>query len=62
MGEVVVRKFKKFSKIVSNLCEWANVPQYFRYVQKKTYTDIQHLFLLVAKEESKMTYKKIRWV
>jgi hypothetical protein len=57
MTDVIQKKFKKFSIIVERLCAQANIPQYFRYVQKKTYTNIQHLFLLVAKEHSKYGYR-----
>jgi hypothetical protein len=56
--EVIQFKFKKFSKIVTDLCESAQIPKYFRYVQKKTYTNHQHLFLLIAKEHSKYDYRK----
>ena len=57
MTEVITYKFKKFSKIVDNLCQIGNVPLYFRYVQKKTYTNYQHLFLLVAKEHTTYGYR-----
>lgn len=55
--DVVQHKFKKFSKIVNDLCRQAKIPAYFRYVQKKTYTNHQHLFLLVAKEQSHLDYR-----
>lgn len=55
--DVIQYKFKKFSKIVNNLCESAQIPKYFRYVQKKTYNNYQHLFLLIAKEHSKYDYR-----
>lgn len=58
MTKVIQYKFKKFSKIVDKLCLQANIPIYFRYVQKKTFTNYQHLFLLVAKEHSKQTYRE----
>lgn len=57
MTEVISNKFKKFSKIVERLCAHANIPQYFRYVQKKTFNNQQHLFLLVAKEHSRYGYR-----
>ena len=57
MTEVIQYKFKKFSKIVERLCAQANIPQYFRYVQKKSFTNQQHLFLLVAKEHSRYGYR-----
>jgi hypothetical protein len=55
--EIITNKFKKFSKIVDNLCRIGNVPLYFRYVQKKTFTNYQHLFLLVAKEHTTYGYR-----
>lgn len=57
MSDVIQYKFKKFSKIVNNLCRSAQIPEYFRYVQKKTYNNYQHLFLLIAKEHSKCDYR-----
>jgi len=57
MDEVITFKFKKFSKIVDALCEMGNIPLYFRYVQKKTFTNYQHLFLLVAKEHTTYGYR-----
>jgi hypothetical protein len=57
MNGVIAFKFKKFSKIVDELCQIGNVPLYFRYVQKKTYTNYQHLFLLVAKEHTTYGYR-----
>jgi len=55
--DVITYKFKKFSKIVDKLCQIGNVPLYFRYVQKKTYSNYQHLFLLVAKEHTTYGYR-----
>lgn len=55
--DVIKFKFKKFSKIVDDLCQSAQIPKYFRYVQKKTYNNYQHLFLLIAKEHSKNDYR-----
>ncbi len=57
MSDIILFKFKKFSKIVDQICEICNIPKFFRYVQKKTYTNYQHLFLLVAKEHSKYDYR-----
>ena len=57
MSEVISFKFKKFSKIVSDLCILGQIPKYFRYVQKKTYTNYQHLFLLIAKEHTTYGYR-----
>jgi transposase len=58
MERIISKKFKKFSVIVEHLCAQANIPQYFRYVQKKTYNNQQHLFLLIAKEHSGYGYDK----
>jgi len=58
MKRVIPKKLKKFSIIVERLCAQANIPQYFRYVQKKTYNNQQHLFLLIAKEHSGYGYDK----
>ena len=57
MKEVICFKFKKFSKIVNDLCVLSDVPKYFRYVQKKTFDNYQHLFLLVAKEHTTYSYR-----
>ena len=57
MSQVIQYKFKKFSTIVERLCAQAEIPVYFRYVQKKTYNNQQHLFLLIAKEHSKYGYR-----
>jgi len=57
MSEVIQYKFKKFSIIVERLCAQAHIPKYFRYVQKKTYDNYQHLFLLVAKEHTRYDYR-----
>ncbi len=54
MTKIIQFKFKKFSKIVDEVCKFCNIPKYFRYVQKKTFSNYQHLFLLVVKEH--MTY------
>ena len=56
--KVICYKFKKFSKIVDKLCILAQIPKYFRIVQKKTYDNYQHLFLLVAKENTTYGYRK----
>lgn len=56
--DIIKHKFKKFSKIVDKLCAFGQVPKYFRYVQKKTYDNYQHLFLLVAKENTNFGYRK----
>jgi len=55
--DVIQYKFKKFSQIVDQLCALAQIPKYFRYVQKKTFDNYQHLFLLIAKEHSKYGYR-----
>jgi transposase len=56
--DVIPYKFKKFSKIVDKICALAQIPKYFRVVQKKTYDNYQHLFLLVAKENTTYGYRK----
>ncbi len=55
---VIKHKFKKFSKIVDELCKMGEIPKYFRYVQKKTFDNYQHLFLLIAKENTTFGYRK----
>src|SRR3989344_3327218 len=57
MDQIIIHKFKKFSVIVERLCAQGHIPLYFRYVQKKTYTNYQHLFLLVAKEHERKDYR-----
>jgi len=57
MVDVITYKLKKFSVIVERLCAQAEIPKYFRYVQKKTFDNYQHLFLLVAKEHTKHDYR-----
>ena len=57
MNQIIINKFKKFSILVERLCAQAQIPKYFRYVQKKSYNNYQHLFLLVAKEHSKYGYR-----
>ena len=56
--DVIKSKFKKFSKIVNKLCEIGEIPKYFHHIQKKTYDNQQHLFLLIAKEQSVYGYRK----
>jgi hypothetical protein len=58
MVDVITYKFKKFSVIVEQLCALAQIPKYFRYVQKKTFNNIQHIFLLVIKEHTTYGYRK----
>ncbi len=57
MTKIIVNKFKKFSKIVDKICNFAEIPLYFRSVQKKTFTNFQHIFLLVAKEHTTYGYR-----
>lgn len=57
MKDVVKFKFKKFSKIVTRLCESAKIPLYSHFRANKTYTNFQHLFLLVAKQDTRCTYR-----
>ena len=58
MMDVIPYKFKKFSIIVNKLCDVGDIPLFFRYVQKKTYNNYQHLFLLIAKEHTTYGYRK----
>ena len=55
--KVIQYKFKKFSKIVGDLCVLGEVPIYNSKFSNKIFTNIQHLFLLVAKEHSNQTYR-----
>jgi len=57
MTKIISFKFKKFSKIVDQICRLGNIPKFFRYVQKKTFTNYQHLFLLIAKEHTTYGYR-----
>jgi len=56
--EVIHYKFKKFSKIVAKLCIFGEIPVYFSKFSNKIFTNIQHLFLLVAKENTTYGYRK----
>jgi transposase len=58
MNQIIQHKFKKFSEIVNKLCALAQIPKYFRYVQKKTFNNYQHIFLLVIKEHTTYGYRK----
>ncbi len=58
MNKIIQFKFKKFSKIVKDLCVFGEVPVYFSKYSNKIYTNIQHLFLLVAKENTTYGYRK----
>jgi hypothetical protein len=49
---VIPFKFKKFSNIVDDLCVLEEVPIYNSRFSNKIFTNIQHLFLLIAKEHS----------
>ena len=54
---VIQYKLKKFSKIVGDLCVLGEVPVYNSKFSNKIFTNIQHLFLLVAKEHSGHGYR-----
>ena len=56
--DVIPYKFKKFSKIVSKLCILGGIPAYNSKFSNKIFTNIQHLFLLVAKENTTYGYRK----
>lgn len=50
-------KLKKFSVIVDRICASAQIPKYFRYVQKKTFNNYQHIYILIVKEQTKQDYR-----
>ena len=56
--DVITYKFKKFSKIVSKLCIAGEIPLYNSKFSNKIFTNVQHLFLLVAKEHTTYGYRK----
>ena len=56
--DIIQYKYKKFSKIVKQLCVLGNIPTYFSHYSNKIFTNIQHLFLLVAKEHTTYDYRK----
>jgi len=56
--DVIYYKFKKFSKIVTKLCILGEIPVYNSKYSNKIFTNIQHLFLLVAKENTNFGYRK----
>jgi len=58
MNKIIQFKYKKFSKIVQKICALAQIPKYNYHIQKKTYDNYQHLFLLVAKENTTFGYRK----
>lgn len=55
--DIIHYKLKKFSKIVSKLCILGEVPIYNSKYSNKIFTNIQHLFLLVVKENTTYTYR-----
>jgi len=55
---VIQYKFKKFSKIVTELCVLGTIPVYNSKYSNCIFTNIQHLFLLVAKEHTNCDYRK----
>lgn len=54
---VIQYKFKKFSKIVANLCKEYKIPVYGSKYSNKIFTNLQHLFLLICKEHQKCDYR-----
>ncbi|MBU0459534.1 MAG: IS5 family transposase [Nanoarchaeota archaeon] len=56
--KVIQFKFKKFSKIVKKLCVFGEVQIYNSKYSNRIFTNIQHLFLLVAKEHTTYGYRK----
>ena len=55
---IIRYKFKKFSKMVKKLCVLGEVPIYNSKYSNRIFTNIQHLFLLVAKEHTTYGYRK----
>ena len=55
---VIQYKFKKFSKIVTKLCIFGKIPIYNSKFSNRIFTNIQHIFLLVAKENTTYGYRK----
>ena len=56
--DIISYKFKKFSKIVSDLCILGRIPAYNSKYSNKIFSNVQHLFLLVAKENTTYDYRK----
>jgi len=56
--DVITHKFKKFSKIVKNICAEAQIPLYNSRFSNKIFSNVQHLFLYVAKENCNFTYRR----
>lgn len=56
--DVIKFKFKKFSKIVGELCVLGTIPVYNSKYSNRIFTNVQHLFLLVAKEHTTYDYRK----
>lgn len=55
---IIKRIFKKFFKIVMKLCSKCKIPLYFSKYCNKIYTNVQHLYLLVAQNYSNFGYRK----
>ena len=56
--DVIPYKLKKFSKIVNKLCIFGEIPIYNSKYSNRIFTNIQHLFLLVSKENTGNTYRE----
>ncbi len=56
--DVIPFKLKKFSKIVKKLCIDGQIPLYNSRFSNKIFTNVQHLYLLVAKEHTTSGYRK----
>jgi len=52
-------KYKNVADFVHELCRLAGIMLYSNRFSKKTYTQIQHLFLLVYKQFRKFTYEEL---
>lgn len=55
---IIKKIFKKFFKIVVKLCVECKIPLYFSKFCNKIYTNVQHLYLLVAQNYSNFGYRK----
>ena len=56
--DVIKYKFKKFSKIVSKICIELQIPTYNSKFSNKIFTNMQHLFLYLIKENCNFGYRK----
>jgi len=57
--KIIINKFKKIADFVHELCQLAGIMLYSNKYSKKTFTQIQHLFLLVYKQFRKFTFEEL---